>query len=331
VARFTSVNGVARRRVGRLAGDFIAPVNHIPTDIFLSNDSVAENKPVGTTAGFFTAADSDATDTHAFELVSGAGDADNSSFTIDANALKTAAVFDYEAKSNYSIRVRATDSGGLTFEKTFNINISGMNEAPYSVEPLTPATSNYGTAFSYTVPAGAFADPDFGQNLSLTASGLPLGLTFDPITRTISGAPATVGVFTVLITATDDGVPSLGTSSGMTITVSPAPLVITAGNQAKMYGSANPVLTASVSGFQFGEDASVLSGTLVISTAANTASPVGNYPITASGLSSPLYAITYAPGTLTVTPTMLVVAADNLSRVFGTANATFTGAVSGLQ
>jgi len=44
--------------------------------------------------------------------VSGSGDADNASFTILGDQLMTAASFDFEAKSSYSVRVRTTDRVG---------------------------------------------------------------------------------------------------------------------------------------------------------------------------------------------------------------------------
>jgi hypothetical protein len=77
------------------------------------------------------AVDIGAYETHTYSLVSGAGDADNASFSIDAGGnLRTAAGFDFEAKSSYSVRVRSTDAGGLSTEKVFTISVSNVNEAP---------------------------------------------------------------------------------------------------------------------------------------------------------------------------------------------------------
>jgi hypothetical protein len=46
----------------------------------------------------------------------------------------------------------------------------------------------------------------------------------------------------------------------------------------------------------------VLGGTLVLSTVADINSPVGTYPITASGLTATNYLIAYSNGTLTINP-----------------------------
>ncbi len=102
-----------------LAQFFLNP----PTNIQLSSASVQENQPVGSLVGLFAATDPDADDAFTYSLVSGAGDADNGSFYIDGNQLKTNAIFDYETKSTYNIRVRTSDYGGQAFEKTFTIMI----------------------------------------------------------------------------------------------------------------------------------------------------------------------------------------------------------------
>jgi chitodextrinase len=108
--------------------------NVAPTDISLSASSITENSASGTTVGTLSATDADAGDTATFTLVSGAGDTDNASFTIDGTALKTAASFDYETKSSYSIRVRVTDSGAATYEKAFTVSVTNVEDAV----PSTP-------------------------------------------------------------------------------------------------------------------------------------------------------------------------------------------------
>ena len=86
-----------------------------------SDESVDENEPAGTEVGALSATDPDAGDTHSFALVPGAGSADNGSFEIVGSTLRTGDVLDYETKSSYSVRVRATDSGTPAgeFERTF--------------------------------------------------------------------------------------------------------------------------------------------------------------------------------------------------------------------
>ena len=111
-----------------------------PTAINLSNSSVAENQPSGTVVGNLTDTDSDVGDTATFTLVSGTGSTDNASFQIVGNQLQTAASFDFETKNSYSVRIRVTDSGGLTLEQAFPISILNVNEPPiFSGYSLTAA------------------------------------------------------------------------------------------------------------------------------------------------------------------------------------------------
>ena len=80
-----------------------------PTDISLSPTSVAENSAINTTVGALTATDPSAGETFTYTLVSGTGSTDNASFNILGANLRTLAVFDYETKNSYSVRIRVTD------------------------------------------------------------------------------------------------------------------------------------------------------------------------------------------------------------------------------
>ena len=100
--------------------------------------TVAENQPSNTTVGTLTTTDPDAGNTFTYTLVTGTGDADNGSFTVVGDLVKTAASFDFETKNSYTIRVRTTDQGGLFFEKSLTINVTNVNEPP-------TITSNGGT------------------------------------------------------------------------------------------------------------------------------------------------------------------------------------------
>ncbi len=102
--------------------------NSAPTALSLSNSSVFENQPAGTLVGILSATDPDASDTFTYSLVSGSGSTDNASFSIVGDQLVTADAFDREAKPSYSVRLRVTDQGGLTFEQPFSITVNNVNE-----------------------------------------------------------------------------------------------------------------------------------------------------------------------------------------------------------
>ncbi|MFZ4470583.1 MAG: cadherin domain-containing protein, partial [Pirellula sp.] len=111
----------------------ITNVNDPPTAVVLSNSTVPENSPTGTTVGSFASTDADDGDTHTYSFVTGAGDADNTLFAIVGNELITRNIFNFESRSTYSVRIQTQDAGGLVFEQLFPISITNVNESPTSV------------------------------------------------------------------------------------------------------------------------------------------------------------------------------------------------------
>lgn len=63
-------------------------------------------------------------------------------FQIIDNELQTKAAFDYENKNSYTIRVRAADSGGLSFEEMFTIIIDDINEAQVAEDDRLTVTED---------------------------------------------------------------------------------------------------------------------------------------------------------------------------------------------
>jgi hypothetical protein len=136
-----------------------APPNDPPTDISLSNASIMENQPSGTTVGTFTTTDPDEGDTHTYSLVSGSGDTNNSSFTIDSGTLKTAASL---AQGSYSIRVKTDDSKGGTFEKSFTVTVTGANQSPTDIS-LSSSSLSQNQPVGTAVGTFSTTDPDAGD------------------------------------------------------------------------------------------------------------------------------------------------------------------------
>lgn len=107
---------------GFWVGD-VAETNNDPTDIQLSNSTVAEGLPINTLVGVLTTSDSNLGDSFTYALVNGDGDTDNDSFNILDDQLRTSAVFDYAVQNSYAVRIRTTDQGGLSLEKAFTIQV----------------------------------------------------------------------------------------------------------------------------------------------------------------------------------------------------------------
>ncbi|MDM3863116.1 MAG: choice-of-anchor L domain-containing protein, partial [Aphanizomenon gracile PMC644.10] len=149
------------------------PTNQAPTNISLNNSTIAENQPINTVVGNFTTTDPDAGNTFTYTLVSGTGDTDNNVFTITNNELKTNSGFDYESKNSYSIRVKTTDQGGLSFEKQLTIGVTDVNEVPVITSPTTANFAENGTGIVYTAIA---TDVDAGTAFTYSLSGTDASL-----------------------------------------------------------------------------------------------------------------------------------------------------------
>ncbi len=238
--------------------------NRAPTGIALSNASVAENQPVGTTVGTLSAGDPDPGDTHSFALVPGQGSDDNGSFQIVGSALRTNAVFNYEAKSTYTVRVRATDFGTPAGQivRSFTITVTDVNDPPAAVDDS--ATVGEDSAAGAIDVLANDTDTDGGPKTIASASdpangavvltggsaGAHTGLTYQPdanycgpdtFTYTLNGgSTATVSV---TVTCVDDA-PTAIDDSATVVEDSPASAIDVLANDTDTDGG--PKSVASV-------------------------------------------------------------------------------------
>ena len=201
----------------------VANINDAPTNISASASSVAENAASGTTVASLSATDADAGDTFKYTLVSGTGDTDNASFTITGNTVSTAAIFDFETKSSYSVRVRVTDAGGLTFEKVFTINVTDVNEAPTALAlSNTSVLENAASGTAVGTLAGTDADAGDTHTYTLvTGTGSTDNASFTITGTTLNTAAVfnfeAKNSYTVRVRVTDAG--GLSFERAFTITV----------------------------------------------------------------------------------------------------------------
>ena len=119
-------------------------LNEYPTDLLVSASTFEENIPSSSIISTLSSLDQDSTDTHAYLLVSGDNSEDNVSFEIADNQLKIKESPDFENKSSYSIRLQTKDSGGLTFEKSFTLQVIDLDDTPTTngIFPHGPRPTN---------------------------------------------------------------------------------------------------------------------------------------------------------------------------------------------
>ncbi|EMI56388.1 cadherin domain-containing protein [Rhodopirellula sallentina] len=201
--------------------------NQAPTTITLDNASVAENAAVDTIVGVLGTTDADASDTFTYTLVSGDGDTDNASFSIDGNNLVTAAAFDFETQSSYSVRIRSTDSGDAFVEQSFVISVTDINDVPVAVVldnatvsetatvgavvgGLTTTDEDSGDSFTYSLVSGD-GDTD-NASFAIDGDNLITATTFDIDTQSTYsvriqssdlGGAVVEQVFTITVTDTN--------------------------------------------------------------------------------------------------------------------------------
>ncbi len=245
-----------------------------------------------------------------------------------ASALTGTLTFASVAAPGSNVGTYAVTGSGLSANHgNYVFTQHGGNATALSVTPAPLAVTAADASRTY----GA-ANPGFGAILSGLRNGdtghVISGLDFSTSATSASG----VGVYGITPYGGSALNYTLSYTSG-TLTVSPAALTVTGMDASRIYGQANPALTATITGLVNGETADVLSGTLALATTATAGTNVGTYDITPSGLSSANYAITYAPGTLTVSPAALTVTANNRSMVYGDTlpafDATYQGFVNG--
>ena len=108
------------------------------------------------------------------------------------------------------------------------------------------------------------------------------------------------------------------------LTITKAPLTITAKSYSIKQGDALPTFEIEYSGFKNDESLSVLTTKPTITCTATSASEPGTYDIIVSGATAANYSITYVKGTLTITQANPVtVTAKSYSRQYGEANPAF--------
>jgi hypothetical protein len=184
-----------------------------------------------------------------------------------------------------------------------NGHVLAITQVPLNVT-ANAQTKTYGAAdpaLTYGVAGLVTATvTDWNSNItsiSDTAAGVMSGGLTRAAGEAVAGSPYAITQGT--LTAGANYNIAVFTSNNLTIT--PAPLTITANNATRPVNQPEPPFSATYSGFQFGETPAALTGTLSLTTTATFASPAGPYPITPSGQSSTNYAISYVNGTLLVT------------------------------
>jgi hypothetical protein len=169
------------------------------------------------------------------------------------------------------------------------------------------------------------ADPVLGFD----ASGFRLGDGVSVLSGSLARAPGeNVGSYAIGRGSLTAGPNYVIRFVGAQFTISAAPLSVTADNLSRLYGDPDPILGFSVAGLVAGDTVqSALTGAL----ARASGEAVGSYAIGQGNLAAQNYAISFVPGTFSITPAPLAVTADALRRLYGDADPALTFRATGFR
>lgn len=214
---------------------------------------------------------------------------------------------------------------------TYSIDIVGGEAQNYEITPVAGMLEVTPAPLKVTVANAERAYGDYDPFYQFTYDGLVNG----DGEWAVSQAPNVLSDANVLSPVGEyDIMPYGGIATnyyfseyvGAKLTVTKAPLLVTANDVSRHVGEQNPLLTVSYTGFVNDEDESVLTAKPVATTTATDDSEVGTYTITVSGAEAENYEIAYVNGTLTVLPPKEVIVEDNASYIVEDDNSvTFAG------
>jgi len=206
--------------------------------------------------------------------------------------------------------ITAYNSGGFTSCK---ISIT-INVLP-SLSSFNPINAKYGDQDITIISPVTNSDGLFTYSSSNSAVAIVIG-------NKIKVVGAGVAKITAVQASTNN---YLTGSISTEITVSKAILTIKLDDKSKCQGTANPILTYTVSGFVNGDGLNVLRSMPTLITDASTASAVGSYTIMAYGANTSNYEIVYQSGKLLVNPIPYVKVASTYTIVSKGTNVVLNG------
>jgi gliding motility-associated-like protein len=248
--------------------------------------------------------------------------------TTVANAVESLSVTPTKSDSYANLKVNGAEVDSGTDSQPIPLSL-GSNTISITV------TAQNGNTKTYTVTvyrAGkpqvitfaplaikTYGSADFDPGAVSDNQSIPLTYESDnhAVATIVNGKVHLVGAGTTNITALQFGNDSFETASvSQSLTITKRVLTVTADDKTKVAGTQNPTFTIQYQGFANGENSSVLASPPLANTAATTASPVGIYPIIASGGIATNYTFDYKNGWLTIVqpaPSDIILSAQTLN------------------
>ena len=212
------------------------------------------------------------------------------------------------------------------------LTLDGTDAGNYAITPPTTTTAGI-TAKALTVSYAADNKVYDGNATAVVTESddhvsgdlLTVSYTTALFNDKNTGTGKLVTVSGISVTGTDAGNYTFNTTATDTADITPKTATVTANNQTKIYGDANPAFDAAVTGTVDGDTLNYSLGTT-----AGQFSNVGDYTIAVTLGSNPNYSVTKTDGMLTIgKATLTVTAAGGKNKTYGDTFAAFTGTITG--
>ena len=275
--------------------------------------------------GFSSSANTTVTDTFAAATVgtwtvTACDKASNSSCAIGDTKQVSSQTFTVTAAGPTKLAITSVNGGtNPTYGDTFSVVVQSQNASSVA----TNVTANTNFTLSVATGTGTIGGTVTGTILSGQNTATVTGVTYSKAENGVS----------LIATRTSGNTLTAGTSASFNVLK--APLTVTADNQSRDYGAANPTLTATISGFANSETlaTSGVTGTASCSTTATATSPASppTYPITCAtgSLASNNYTFSFVAGAFTINKKAASVTPNTTSKFYGSADPAFSGTLTG--
>jgi hypothetical protein len=217
-----------------------------------------------------------------------AGDGISATYASGANATTSVGIYSTGVNAIASTLIDPSSKLG-NYTVTQNLGALTITQVTTVLTWPTPAAITYGTLLSAT-------------QLNATSGGVAGAFVYSPLAGTVLSA----GTHTLNVTFTPtDGADYSTAAASVTLTVNPAVLTVTPAPSTKVYGTANPVFTGSITGMVPGDGI-----TATYASAATTTTTVGIYSSGPNAIVATLsdpgsklgnYTLSQTIGTLTIT------------------------------
>ena len=243
------------------------------------------------------------------------------------------------AGTGKTVTISGLTLGGADANNYILANDSLTSTADIERATITAVTGITAADKTYDGTTAAIVDTS-GAGLAGMIAGDDLGISnaTGSFEDKNAGTRKTVSISELALTGEDAGNYLLASAStATTADIHKAALTVTAGSARKTYDGLafNGGAGVGYSGFVNGESESVLSGDIVYGGSSQGAVNAGNYDISASGLTSENYDITYTDGALTVDKAALTITAKDAQKnydgqgFYGGNGASYSGFVNG--